>query len=399
VHKPEVLVVVGARPNFVKVAPLVHALINGGVEVSLLHTGQHYDRSLSDAFIEQLDLPAPRHSLRVGSATHAEQTAAVMVGVEQILMAERPAIIVVPGDVNSTMGAALAAAKLGVPVAHLEAGLRSRDWTMPEEINRVVTDRVSDLLLCHCQEAVDNLRAEGVPDEAIAFVGNTMIDSLLRLRPVADATGIVERLGLGPGGYALVTLHRPALVDDAEALDATVEVLAELAERLPVVFPVHPRTRARLEASGRVMPTGLVTLAPLEYLEFVAVEASARMVVTDSGGVQEETSALGVPCITYRDNTERAVTVELGTNRLVGVDPDALRAACHEELDSPMTPPAAPIPLWDGHAGRRAAGAILDTIGTGTAGVPRRESMDGASVGVARLTAAAPDRRRSPSPV
>ena len=358
------MVVMGARPNFVKVAPLVHALnALDGVTVSLLHTGQHYDRSLSGAFIEQLDLPAPAHHLGVGSGTHAEQTAAVMVGVERVLTDEHPAVLVVPGDVNSTMGAALAAAKLGVPVAHLESGLRSGDWTMPEEINRVVTDRVADLLLCHCEDAVENLRAEGIAEERIALVGNTMIDSLFRLLPAARATRTVERLGLDQGGFVLVTLHRPALVDDPEQLAVTAAVLGELAERMPVAFPVHPRTRARLDAAGQSLPPNLLTLEPLEYLEFVALEAAARLVITDSGGVQEETSALGIPCLTYRSTTERPVTVTLGTNRLVGVDPNALRSACDEELSSPVRPAPEPIPLWDGHAGPRAAAALNRFLG------------------------------------
>lgn len=359
----EVLVVTGARPNFVKVAPLVHALSAlDDVSVSLLHTGQHYDRALSGAFIEQLELPAPAYHLGVGSGSHAEQTGAVMVGVERVLAGRRPAVLVVPGDVNSTMGAALAAVKLGVPVAHLESGLRSRDWTMPEEINRVVTDRVADLLLCHCDEAVENLRAEGIADERIALVGNTMIDSLLRLLPAAQATRTVERFGLDAREFVLVTLHRPALVDDPDGLAAIAAVLGEIAERMPVAFPVHPRTRARLDAAGLRLPSTLLTLDPLEYLEFVALESAARLVITDSGGVQEETSALGVSCLTYRTTTERPVTVTHGTNRLVGVDPNALRNACDEELSGPARAAPEPIPLWDGEAGPRAAAAVMSLL-------------------------------------
>lgn len=362
--RAEVMVVTGARPNFVKVAPVVHALSQDeGVPVSLLHTGQHYDRSLSGAFIEQLDLPPPSHHLGVGSGSHAEQTAAVMVGVERILTEHRPDAVVVPGDVNSTMGAALAAAKLGVPIVHLESGLRSGDWTMPEEINRVVTDRVADLLLCHCRDAVENLRAEGIADGKVALVGNTMIDTLLRLLPAARETDGVERMGLEPDRFVLVTLHRPALVDDPARLAATIDVLEDVAHELPVVFPVHPRTRARLAEEARPLPPGLLLIEPLEYLEFVALEAAARLVVTDSGGVQEETSALGVPCITYRANTERPVTIDLGTNRLVGTDPADLRRACDEELSGPRRPSPAPIPLWDGAAGQRAATAVVRLLG------------------------------------
>jgi UDP-N-acetylglucosamine 2-epimerase (non-hydrolysing) len=266
--------------------------------------------------------------------------------------------MVVAGDVNSTVGAALAAAKLCVPVVHLEAGLRSGDWSMPEEVNRVVTDRVSDLLLCHCAEAVDNLAAEGIAGDRVALVGNTMIDSLFRLLPAARARDTLARHGLRAGRYVLVTLHRPALVDHPERLSAVIEVLAGFAGVLPVVFPMHPRTRARVDATAPEALARLIVVDPLEYLDFIALESSARLVVTDSGGVQEETSALGIGCLTYRDNTERAITCELGTNRLVGVDADALRRIGAEELSRPLEP-AHPIPLWDGAAGPRAAGAIL----------------------------------------
>jgi UDP-N-acetylglucosamine 2-epimerase (non-hydrolysing) len=354
-----VLAVVGARPNFVKVAPVLHALAERGeLEIRVLHTGQHYDRALSDSFIEQLGMPAPDHYLGVGSGTHAEQTAAVMVGVERVLSEEPADVLIVPGDVNSTVGAALAASKLGVPIAHVESGLRSGDRTMPEEINRIVTDRISDLLLCHCDDAARNLVAEGAPEDTIALVGNTMIDSLLRLLPAAHATGAVAHHGLEPSGYALVTLHRPALVDDPVRLTAVIQVLNELAESLPVILPLHPRTRARLGDVASGTADGLLLTEPLEYLEFIALEASARLVVTDSGGVQEETSALGVPCLTYRDNTERPVTISLGTNRLVGVEPIALARAAHEALATPMPAERGRIPLWDGRAGERTATAV-----------------------------------------
>jgi UDP-N-acetylglucosamine 2-epimerase (non-hydrolysing) len=297
----------------------------------------------------------------VGSGSHAAQTAAVLAGVEAVLLADPPAAIVVPGDVNSTLGAALAAAQLQVPVAHLEAGLRSGDRTMPEELNRIATDRLSDLLLCHCDEAVANLRREGAPDHAIALVGNTMIDSLLRLLPLARAGGAVARLGLEPGGFVLVTLHRPSLVDHPDRLAEVLAVLRDAATRLPVVFPVHPRTRARIAADG--LAGGEVRLLdPLDYLDFIALESDARLVVTDSGGLQEETSALGVPCLTYRTTTERGVTCELGTNRLVGTDPAALASAIAAELDAPRRPAPPAIPLWDGHAGPRAAAAIARLV-------------------------------------
>jgi UDP-N-acetylglucosamine 2-epimerase (non-hydrolysing) len=354
---PTVLCVVGARPNFVKVAPLFHALRDlPGLAPALLHTGQHYDRSLSDVFLEQLALPAPAHHLGVGSGTHAEQTAAVLVGTERVLLAAPPAALVVAGDVNSTLGAGLAAVKLGVPVVHLEAGLRSGDWTMPEEVNRVLVDRLADLLLVHSPDAVANLAREGIAADRVALVGNTMIDSLRRLLPAARATGVVGRLRLAAGGYALVTLHRPSLVDDPPRLSAVLDVLGALARELPVVFPLHPRTRAHLPDAARAVP-GLHLLDPLDYLEFVALEESARLVVTDSGGVQEETSALGVPCLTYRTTTERPITIERGTNRLVGVEPAALAAAAREVLAAPPPAPQ-PIPLWDGSAGVRAAAAV-----------------------------------------
>ena len=361
--KQELLAVVGARPNFVKLAPVLHALGASDVRPRVLHTGQHYDRLLSGAFLEQLEFPPVEFALGVGSGSHAEQTAGVMVGVERVL-SEEPELrtLLVVGDVNSTMAAAIGAAKLGVRIIHLESGLRSGDWQMPEEINRALTDRVSDLLLCHSQGAVENLRREGVPEERVRLVGNTMIDSLLRLLPVAERTGALARRGLEPRSYVLVTLHRPALVDDAERFRAVIEVLGRVGQRLPVVMPLHPRTRARLKEHDLGALPNVRAEDPLEYLEFVALEASARLVITDSGGVQEETSALGVPCVTYRTTTERPITTTHGTNRVVGVDPIALERACGEALaDAP--PASAPsLPLWDGHAGVRAAEAIADAM-------------------------------------
>lgn len=353
-----ILCVVGARPNFVKVAPVVHALLAcDGPDVRTLNTGQHYDHVLAGSFIQHLGMPRPDYDLGVGSGTHARQTAAVLVGVEDVLVEQRPDALIVAGDVNSTVAAALAAAKLGIPIVHLEAGLRSGDWTMPEEINRVVTDRISDLLLCHSADAIDNLAAEGIGGDRVALIGNTMIDSLLRLLPSAQRGDALERHGLRTGGYVLVTLHRPALVDNSERLAAVAEVLATLANSIPVVFPLHPRTRPLLQAAAPAALERLTIVEPLEYLDFIALESFARLVITDSGGVQEETSALGIPCLTYRENTERPVTIELGTNRLVGMDPVALARAAAEALDSPVQR-VGPIPLWDGEAGERAAAAI-----------------------------------------
>ena len=354
-----VLAVVGARPNFVKAAPVIAALEErDGISVRVLHTGQHYDRALSGDFIERLAMREPDANLEVGSGTHADQTAGVLIGTERDLLAHPADLVLVPGDVNSTAGAALAATKLHVAVAHIESGLRSRDWGMPEEVNRVVTDRISDLLLCTSADAVENLAAEGITGDAVQLVGNTMIDSLFRLLDGVDRPALLERHRVEGRRFALVTLHRPALVDDPELLRQTLDVLSEIGRQLPVLFPVHPRTRARLEAIG-YSATGRVTLSePMEYTDFTGLEADARLVVTDSGGVQEETTVLGTPCLTYRTTTERPVTIELGTNELVDADPDALREAAERVLaeDPPARPPE--IPLWDGRAGPRAAAAV-----------------------------------------
>jgi UDP-N-acetylglucosamine 2-epimerase (non-hydrolysing) len=352
--------VVGARPNFMKAAPVIRCLQGRGVPVLLVHTGQHYDEGMSDVFLRQLGLPAPDVFLGVGSGSHAEQTARALTGIEGVLLEHAPALVVVPGDVNSTLAGALAAVKLGIPVAHLEAGLRSFDPAMPEEHNRKLTDHISSLLLVHSESAIGNLEREGLGSARIAFVGNTMIDSLYaHLGAARDAAPWTE-LGLERGGYALVTLHRPALVDDDELLAATMSGLRELAHEIPVVFPVHPRTRARLQHLGHDAPPGLTLTEPLGYLEFIGLEAEARFVLTDSGGVQEETSALGVRCFTLRDSTERPVTIELGTNTLLGARPERI-AEIAGLLDTPL--PEQPIPLWDGHAGERAAEELVGALG------------------------------------
>jgi UDP-N-acetylglucosamine 2-epimerase (non-hydrolysing) len=357
--QPTVTAVIAARPNIVKMAPVVKALLEGGrVSVRVLHTGQHYDPALSGSFLEQLGMPAPAENLAVGSGTHAEQTARVLVGVEASLGRDRPDAIVVAGDVNSTLAAGLAAAKLGVPVVHLESGLRSGDWSMPEEINRVLTDRLSDLLLCTSADALANLAAEGISGEHVVLAGNTMIDSLRLLLDRAERESPLSRLELQAREFALVTLHRPALVDDDERLAAVLGALEELAGELPVIFPLHPRTRERITRLGNRAGRRVRFLEPLSYLEFIALERDARLVITDSGGVQEESSALGVPCLTYRTTTERPVTVERGTNRLIGIDPSSLIAAWRDELARQPDYAAAEIPLWDGQAGIRAAEAI-----------------------------------------
>jgi len=350
--------VVGARPNFMKSAPVLRALAELGVPTLVIHTGQHYDSLMSDVFFSELGLEAPSVHLGVGSGTHAEQTARALVGVEEVLLERRPSIVVVPGDVNSTLAAALAAVKLRIPVCHLEAGLRSFDDSMPEEHNRRLTDHVSDLLLVHSESAIHNLERESVRGE-IAFVGNTMIDSLFAHLDAARVAEPWAHFGLAARSYALVTLHRPALVDDDRLLEATTHGLLELAETLPVLFPIHPRTRSRLEAMGffeLLEGSAVVTSEPLPYLAFLGLEAEARVVVTDSGGVQEETSALGVRCFTLRETTERPVTVELGTNTVLGARPERIGDVARL-LSEPKT--GGPIPLWDGNAGERAAAAIV----------------------------------------
>ncbi len=322
----------------------------------LVHTGQHYDAKMSDVFFQDLGMPAPDVHLGVGSGTHAQQTAKVMTEIEPVLLREKPDVVVVAGDVNSTVAVALVAAKMGLAVAHVEAGLRSRDWSMPEEINRVLTDRLSDLLFTPSPDGDANLIAEGIDRARIHFVGNVMIDSLHAALPRARESRIHQRLELSRKGYALATLHRPANVDDARALSRLLSALAEVAAQLPVVFPMHPRTRARLP-EGFEAP-GLKLVEPLGYLDFLALTADARLVMTDSGGIQEETTALGVPCLTLRENTERPVTVEVGTNQLVGTDPAKAVAAAREVLAGRGRQGRVPE-RWDGRAAERVAEVLV----------------------------------------
>jgi UDP-N-acetylglucosamine 2-epimerase (non-hydrolysing) len=350
-----VLYVVGTRPNFVKTAPVIAAMrsrVPDGRHV-IVHTGQHYDRLMSEVFLEELGVPAPDHMLEVGSGTHAQQTARTMERLEPVIEAERPDLLVVPGDVNSTLAAVLTAVKMDLPVAHVESGLRSFDLTMPEEVNRIVADRFSSHLFLHSEEAIGNLRAEGVGQERMHFVGNTMIDTLVALQDRIAAAGTAARLDLSPGSYLLVTLHRPALVD-GPLLAETVAQLSHLAQDMPVVFPVHPRTRKTMDAEGIEPGPGLRLIEPLGYLDFLSLLTDARAVLTDSGGIQEETTYLGVPCFTLRANTERPVTVELGTNTLLGLDPAAI-AEIPATLATRPTAPSEPPPLWDGHAAERIA--------------------------------------------
>jgi UDP-N-acetylglucosamine 2-epimerase (non-hydrolysing) len=360
----DVCFVVGARPNFMKVAPVFEALHRQrpDLERLLVNTGQHYDPEMSDVFLDELGLPTPDVLLHVGSGSHGEQTGRTLVGMEEVLALHRPRLLVVAGDVNSTLGAALAGAKARIPVAHIESGLRSFDVRMPEEVNRKLTDHVSSLLLTHSPDAVENLRHEGISGDHVALVGNTMIVTLLRHVETARAREPWRQLGLDRGSYALVTLHRPELVDEPTLLGATAEALSAVAAELPVVFPLHPRTRGRLEELGldsELVRAGVRLTPPLGYFEFLGLEAEARFVLTDSGGIQEETSALGVPCFTLRDSTERPVTIELGTNTLLGMRPG--RIAELPALAS-RAKPGVPIPLWDTGAGERAAAAIASFV-------------------------------------
>jgi UDP-N-acetylglucosamine 2-epimerase (non-hydrolysing) len=349
-----------------KTAPVYRALAESGgdTELLLVHTGQHYDLEMSGMFLEDLGLPAPDVLLGIGAGTHAEQTARALVGVERVLEEHKPALLIVAGDVNSTLAAALAASKVQVPVAHIEAGLRSFDDSMPEEANRRLTDHLSEILFAHSEGAVRNLIAEGIPASRTHLVGNTMIDSVFLHLEKAVARRPWTEYGLEPRRFALVTLHRPGLVDDEGLLRETMEALADLGRQLPVIFPVHPRTRSRLVASGLdpdgLRSAGLVLCGPLGYSDFLALEARAAFVITDSGGIQEETSALGVRCFTLRNATERPVTVELGTNTVLGLDPRAIRSI--PGLVQAHDARQAAIPLWDGQAGPRAADVIREFL-------------------------------------
>ena len=360
-RQPAITYVFGTRPNFIKMAPVIERLrahLPDARHVGV-HTGQHYDQEMSDVFFGELSVPAPDHLLGVGSGTHGEQTARALERLERVLLTDPPDIVIVPGDVNSTLAAALAAAKLGVPIAHVEAGLRSFDWSMPEEINRVLVDRLSTWCFTHSPEARSNLLREGIPDHRVHEVGNTMIDSLVHMRARIDRSDVHRRMGVPPRDYLLVTLHRPALVDGPLLREALVELDA-LSLFYPVVFPMHPRTRAR--ANG-FTPSGtsLHLIDPIGYVDFLALESRARAVITDSGGVQEETTFLGVPCFTLRENTERPVTLTHGTNRLLGLRIDALREI-PRMLRSTRTPLRSPAG-WDGHAGDRIATVLAESLG------------------------------------
>jgi len=360
----KVINVVGARPNFMKVAPIVAAMKRrpANFQPLVVHTGQHYDAAMSDSFFRDLELPQPDTHLGVGSGSHAAQTAAVMERFEPVVLREKPDWVLVVGDVNSTIACALVCVKLGVKVAHVEAGLRSRDRSMPEEINRLLTDQIADLLFTPSLDANENLLAEGIPHDRIRFVGNVMIDSLQKNLRAASALHTREQLGLNGIDYALLTLHRPSNVDLRESFERILDALEAIAAKLPIVFPVHPRTRktiADLGLSARLESIReLRMMEPLGYLDFLNLSSSARLVLTDSGGIQEETTALGIPCLTLRENTERPITIEMGTNVVVGTDTTKIVAAANAALNGSAKKALRQPPLWDGQTSER----ILDAL-------------------------------------
>ena len=359
----KIINVVGARPNFMKIAPVIAEMRRraNSLHPILVHTGQHYDEAMSDSFFADLDIPHPDINLEVGSASHAEQTARIMLAFEKVLLEHQPDWVIVVGDVNSTMAATLVAAKMLIKVAHIEAGLRSRDRTMPEEINRLVTDALADLLLTPSPDADENLLREGITSQKIRFVGNVMIDTLFHNLKRAQNSGILNRFQLEEKKFCAMTLHRPSNVDDKETLAGILDALGVVFERLPIVFPIHPRTRARIAEFGLQekieKQKNLIMTEPLGYLDFLQLYSNSRLVLTDSGGIQEETTALGIPCLTLRNNTERPITITEGTNHLVGNNPEAIRRAAIDALDHPST--SAKVPeLWDGHTAERIVDAI-----------------------------------------
>jgi UDP-N-acetylglucosamine 2-epimerase (non-hydrolysing) len=362
--KKTVVHVVGARPNYMKIAPLMDALRSeDGVRQVLVNTGQHYDDTMAGAFVRDLELPVPDHDLGVGSASHAVQTARVMMEFEKVCLEDKPDLVVVVGDVNSTMAASLVAAKLLIPIAHVEAGLRSNDRTMPEEINRIVTDRLADVLLTPSVDANENLLAEGVPGEKIHLVGNIMIDSLLRHLPYATLDRVRDRIPVTDGRYAVLTLHRPSNVDDPDVFKRILTAITTIAERLPVVFPVHPRTRQRLQAFGLdAACVGVQLTDPLGYIDFLSLTSHARLILTDSGGLQEESTALGIPCLTLRESTERPVTVTHGTNQVVGTGTAAILAGYGRALAVVGSTPRPD--LWDGCTADRIARVLRRVLST-----------------------------------
>ncbi len=364
----KIINIVGARPNFMKMAPIVNEMKNAGINQVLVHTGQHYDHKMSKLFFEDLALPRPHINLEVGSGTHAGQTGDIMKKVEPVFITERPDLILVVGDVNSTLACAITASKLGIPVAHVEAGLRSFDRTMPEEINRVLTDAISDCLFVSEDSGIDNLKNEGMPEEKIFFVGNTMIDTLLEHRKKAESISPLGTVHIKNISYGVVTLHRPNNVENRENLKNIIEALAIVSRGMPLIFPVHPRTVKKIDEFGlRGMlseirgnvSSGIYMTEPLGYLNFLGLMAGAGLVFTDSGGIQEETTVLGIPCITLRDNTERPVTITYGTNVLAGADKNKIIACAKERLNGYGKDSGIPE-LWDGKAAKRIVSVLID---------------------------------------
>ena len=363
----KILNIVGARPNFMKIAPIVREMKRRADDFQplIVHTGQHYDAAMSDSFFADLGIPAPDYHLEIGSHSHAVQTARIMTAFEPIVVQEKPDWVLVVGDVNSTIACALVCAKLGVKIAHVEAGLRSRDRSMPEEINRILTDAISDLLLTPSQDGDANLKAEGVPENRIKFVGNVMIDSLFYGLKQAEQSNVRENLDLDGKNYAVLTLHRPSNVDDEKTFGALLGAIIEIGEKIPVIFPAHPRTRANIERFGfaeQVKISNVRLIEPLGYLDFMRLYSGAKIVLTDSGGLQEETTALSIPCLTLRENTERPVTISHGTNVLVGTNPQKIKQAAFEILnradfsDADKKIP----PLWDGRTAERICDALVE---------------------------------------
>lgn len=354
----KILCIAGARPNFMKIAPLMWEFARRpGIEPVLVHTGQHYDYAMSQSFFEELNIPRPDRNLGVGSGSHAVQTAEVMAKIEPVILETRPDVVLVVGDVNSSLACALTAVKVGIPVAHVEAGLRSFDRAMPEEINRVLTDTISKWLFATEPSAVQNLVREGVPEGRIYLVGNVMIDTLLACREASRRSMILEELDVTEGKYGVLTLHRPSNVDDRAMFQGLMRAIGRIQREMPIVFPVHPRTRQSLAMLGSA-PPGLKFIDPLGYLDFMKLVSDARLVLTDSGGLQEETTVLGIPCLTLRTSTERPITIEQGTNTLVGVDPERIVGAALDILGSPLRPRRIPE-LWDGRASARIADVLL----------------------------------------
>ena len=354
----KICAVVGARPNFMKVAPLAWAAkARTDVELSIVHTGQHYDRNMSDLFFEELGIPEPVANLGVGGGSHAQQTAEVMVRFEKHVLEHRPDVVLVVGDVNSTIACAMVAAKLWIPVVHVEAGLRSFDKRMPEEINRLLTDVISDVLYVSEPSGAENLKKEGVPDDRVVFVGNVMIDTLLKSRDLASRSKILATLGVQEGRFALVTLHRPSNVDDPETLRGIWSALERVAKEIDIIFPVHPRTRARLTDQGLAAPAAIRLTDPVGYVDFLRLQSAAALILTDSGGIQEEATILAVPCLTLRENTERPVTIAVGCNKLVGTDPEKIVESALAIVRGAVKKPTVPK-YWDGRASER----ILDDI-------------------------------------